>query len=184
MPAYSTVDDVGPFRLFCDDLRPTNMLVDPKTLRISAVFDFEFTSVMPAQFAYDVLWWLLLQPPAVWLRDGKMGDFLRLFEPRKDQFIRAMERAEATSSLPAGELRLSARMRHSWDSRRFWFNLASRCSFDVDDFYWQALHEEGLGEAMLDSATMAEKERFLEQKMRQVEEYCREKESDERFARE
>ncbi|KAL1850486.1 hypothetical protein Daus18300_012900 [Diaporthe australafricana] len=95
IPTYGTVDNAGPFRLFCDDLRPTNMLVDPKTLRITAVFDFEFTNVMPAQFAYDVPWWLLLQPPAVWLRDGNMEDFLGLFEPRKDQFIRAVERAEA-----------------------------------------------------------------------------------------
>jgi hypothetical protein len=71
------------------------MLVNPETLRITAVFDFEFTNVMPAQFAYNVLWWLLLQPPAVRLRDNKMEDFLRLFEPTKDQFIRAMQRAEA-----------------------------------------------------------------------------------------
>ena len=161
------------------------MLIDPKTLRITAVFDFEFTNAMPAQFAYDVPWWLLLQPPAVWLRDGKMEEFIRLFEPRKNQFIRAMARAEARSSLPpAGEPRLSARMRESWDSGRFWFNIALRCSFDVDDFYWQALHREGLGEAMLDSATMAEKERFLERKMRQVDEYCAQKESDGRFAEE
>ncbi len=177
----TTVDNTGPFRLFCDDLRPTNMLVDPKTLRITAVFDFEFTNTMPAQFAYDVPWWLLLQPPAVWLRDGKMEDFLRLFEPRKDQFIRAMERVEARSPSATGEPHLSAQMRDSWNSRRFWFNLASRCSFDVDDFYWQALYEEGGGEVMLDSATMAEKRSFLEQKMRQVDEYCKEKENDERF---
>lgn len=183
VPVYGTVDNAGPFRLFCDDLRPTNMLIDPKTLRITAVFDFEFTNAMPAQFVYDVPWWLLLQPPAVWLRDDKMDEFVRLFEPRKDQFIRAVERAEARLCLPAGEHpRLSARMRDSWDSRRFWFNLASRCSFDVDDFYWQALHEEGLGEVMLDDMTIAEKTGFLEQKMRQADEYCKEKENDERFA--
>lgn len=184
IPTYGTVDDAGPFRLFCDDLRPSNMFIDPETLRITAVFDFEFTNVMPAQFAYDVPWWLLLQPPAVWLRDSKMDEFLRLFEPRKDQFIRAMELAEAKLSLPAGEPRLSTRMRDSWDSRRFWFNLASRCSFDVDDFYWMSLHELVLGEAMLDSATLAEKERFLEKKMRQWDEYFKERENDERFAEE
>lgn len=185
IPTYGlTVDNAGPFRLYCDDMRPTNMLVDPKTLRITAVIDFEFTNAMPAQFAYDVPWWLLIQPPSVWLRDDKLKEFIRLFEPRKDQFIRAMERAEARSSLPAGEPRLSARMRDSWDSRRFWFNNASLCCFDVDDFYWQALHKEGMGEAMLDSVTIAEKERFLEQKRRQVAEYWKEKESDGRFAEE
>lgn len=184
IPEYSTIGDNGPFRHFCDDLRPTNMLIDPKTLRITAVFDFKFTNVMPAQFAYDLPWWLLLQPPAVWLRDDEIEDFLRLFEPRKDQFIRAMERVESKLSLPAGKPCLSARMRDSWDTRHFWFNLAARCSFDVDDFYWQALHKEGLGETLLHSATLAEKEEFLRYKMHQVEEYCKEKESDERFAEE
>ena len=29
------------------------MLVDPKTLRIIAVLDLEFTNAMPAQFTYD-----------------------------------------------------------------------------------------------------------------------------------
>lgn len=135
---------------------------------------------MSAQFVYDVPWWLLLQPPAVWLRDYTMEGFLRLFEPRKDQFIRAMERVEVGSP-PTGELRLSIRMRDSWDTGRFWFNLASRCSFDVDDFYWQALHREGLGEAVLDM-TPADKEEFLERKMRQVDEYCKAKESDGRYA--
>jgi aminoglycoside phosphotransferase (APT) family kinase protein len=52
---YATVNNAGPFRLFYDDIRPTNILVNPKTLRITAVFDFEFTNVMPAQFAYNVL---------------------------------------------------------------------------------------------------------------------------------
>lgn len=184
IPTY-TVDDAGPFRLFCDDLRPTNMLVDPQTLRITAVLDFEFTNAMPAQFAHDVPWWLLLQPPAVWLRDGEMDEFLRLFVPRKDQFLRAMERVEAASSQPpALQPCLSARMRESWDSRRFWFNLALRCSFDVDDFYWQALFNKELEEAMLDSATLVEKERFVSRKLRQMDEFLKDKERDGRFAEE
>lgn len=60
IPARSTVYDSRPFRIFCDDLRPSNMLVDPKTMRITALLDFEFTDVMPAQFAYDLPWWLIL----------------------------------------------------------------------------------------------------------------------------
>lgn len=178
------IENVGPFRLFCDDLRPTNMLINPDTLRITALIDFEFTNAMPAQFAYDVPWWLLLQPPAVWLRENQMEKFVRDFEPRKDQFILAMERVESRQTLPPGEPRLSARMQESWDSRRFWFNLASRCSFDVDDFYWEALHREGLGETVLDSQVLAEKTDFLKEKMRQIDQYCKDKDSDGRFAEE
>ncbi|KAK0621572.1 hypothetical protein B0T17DRAFT_508909 [Bombardia bombarda] len=183
IPTHGTIDDVGAFPLFCDDLRPTNMLADPETMRITAVLDFEFTNAMPAQFANDLPWWLLLKQPAVWLSDGKMQEFLNLFVPRKEQFIRAMERVEAKSPLSAGQPTLSARMRESWDSGRFWFNLASRSSFDVDEIYWEALHKEGLGEGILDRPTLAEKEKFLKQKMNQFDRYRREKESDMRFAK-
>lgn len=169
------VDNTGPFRIFCDDLRPGNMLIDPETLRITAVIDFEFTNVMPAQFCYDVPWWLLLQNPGHWLRESTVEEFVSLFEPRKDQFIRAMERVERR--LSAGNRRLSAYMRVSWDSGRFLFNLASRCSLDVDDIYWLTLHREGLGERMLDSIAIAEKESLLGHKMRQNEDYAGERES-------
>ncbi len=183
IPTHGSLDDAGPFRPFCDDLRPTNMLVDPETMRITAVLDFEFTNAMPAQFANDLPWWLLLKQPAIWVSDGKVQEFLDLFVPRKEQFIRAMERAEDRSFLPVGEPPLSARMRDSWDSGRFWFNLASRSSFDVDEIYWEALHKEGLGEAILDRVTLAKKEEFVKRKMNQFDVYRREKESDVRFAK-
>ena len=48
------IDDQGPFCLFCDDLRQSNMVVDSEILRITAVFDLEFTNIMPAQYAQDV----------------------------------------------------------------------------------------------------------------------------------
>ena len=66
IPKYC-IDDTGPFIPFCDDMRPSNILVDPETYRITAVLDFEFTNAMPAQFAYDPPWWLLLSGPEVWL---------------------------------------------------------------------------------------------------------------------
>ncbi|KAL6409746.1 Protein kinase-like domain [Ilyonectria robusta] len=64
IPKYC-IDDAGPFIPFCDDLRPSNMLVHPETLQITAVLDFEFTNTMPAQFTYDPPWWLLLSGPEV-----------------------------------------------------------------------------------------------------------------------
>ncbi|KAH6695853.1 hypothetical protein BKA61DRAFT_647526 [Leptodontidium sp. MPI-SDFR-AT-0119] len=151
IPARSTVDDSRPFRIFCDDLRPSNMLVDPKTMRITALLDFEFTD-----------------------------EFLDLFEPRKEQFLHAMERVEAKSAI-SGEPRLSARMRESWDSKRFWFNLASRSSFDIDQIFWEVLYQEGLGEVMLDTATLAGKEEFLKRKKNQFKAYWAEKQNDARF---
>lgn len=55
IPKYC-IYDAGPFIPFCDDMRPANMLVNPDTLRITAVLDFEFTNAMPAQFTYDPPW--------------------------------------------------------------------------------------------------------------------------------
>jgi hypothetical protein len=183
IPTYGMIDDAGPHRLFCDDMRPSNMLINPETMEITALLDFEFTNVMPAQFAYDLPWWLILRDPGIEVSEGEAGKqkFLDLFEPRKEQFIHAMERVEARSARPAGEPLLSARMRDSWDSGRFWFNLASRNSVDVDQIYWQILHKEGLGEAMLDTATLAGKEEFLERKEVQFKAYLAEKQSDTRF---
>ncbi|KAH7370306.1 hypothetical protein BKA65DRAFT_488132 [Rhexocercosporidium sp. MPI-PUGE-AT-0058] len=145
IPTYGMIDDAGPHRLFCDDMRPLNMLINPETMEITALLDFEFTNVMPAQFAYDLPWWLILRDPGIEVSEGEAGKqkFLDLFEPRKEQFIHAMERVEARLARPAGEPLLSARMRDSWDSGRFWFNLASRNSVDVDQIYWQILYNKG-----------------------------------------
>lgn len=180
MPTHGIVDESGPFRVSCGNLRPSNMLVDPKTMCITAVLDLEFTNVMPAQFAYDLPWWLILQPAGIAVGEGKQ-EFLDLFEPRKEQFIHAMERVEAKSALPAMEPLLSARMRESWESGRFWFNLASRSSFDIDQIYWEVLHKDNLDEALLDSATFTEKGEFLKRKKDHFEAYFAEKLGDSRF---
>lgn len=41
--------DCGLFLPFCDDMWPSNMLIGPETLQITAVLDFEFTNAMPAE---------------------------------------------------------------------------------------------------------------------------------------
>ncbi|KAI8271284.1 phosphotransferase enzyme family protein [Colletotrichum sp. SAR11_239] len=182
IPSYGVIDDAGPFRIYCDDMRPSNMLVDPETLQITAVLDFEFTNALPAQYAYDVPWWLLLRRPIILLEKMTMEEFLNLFIPRKDQFIRAVERVEAQSGIRTGNDRLSVRMRESWDSGRFWFNLASRYCFDIDEIYWEKLHSEGMGEAMLDPETVKEKDMFINMKMDQFKQYLRERQADARFS--
>lgn len=65
----------GHFLLFCDDLRLTNMLVDPATQRITTILDWEFTNAMSSQFAEDVSWWLLLRNPARWI-SGRVIKYL------------------------------------------------------------------------------------------------------------
>jgi aminoglycoside phosphotransferase (APT) family kinase protein len=53
------INDAGPFKVFFDDMQPSNMLVDPATLRVTAVLDFEFIYTILAPFAYDPPWWPL-----------------------------------------------------------------------------------------------------------------------------
>ncbi|XXH04694.1 pre-mRNA-splicing factor rse1 [Hypoxylon texense] len=183
IPEYG-LDDSKAFRIYCDDMRPSNMLADPETLRITAVLDFEFTNVLPGQFACDPPWWLLLKEPPTWVREGNMQKFIDLYVPRMEQFIRAMERAEAQSPPVGCQPCLADQMRKSWDSGRFWFDLASRKSFDVDEIYWEVLHKLHVkdgGDVTLDEVTLAEKESFIKKKEDQFNAYQREKEADGRF---
>ncbi|KAH8706955.1 putative altered inheritance of mitochondria protein 9, mitochondrial [Phaeosphaeriaceae sp. PMI808] len=125
IPKYC-MDNNGPFKLFCDDLQPSNMLADPETLKIHAILDWEFTHAMPAQFSYDPPWWLILKGPDMWLENYSMEEFLARYEPRLVQFLRALERVEAklppTDPKPSNGPKLSTKMRESWKSGRFWFD--------------------------------------------------------------
>ncbi|RHZ68026.1 hypothetical protein CDV55_107912 [Aspergillus turcosus] len=167
-------EDCGPFIPFCDDMRPSNMLIDPETLRITAILDFEFTNAMPAEFTYDPPWWLLLSGPEMWLERCAMEEFVALYEPKMEQFLRALERVEiqmASEVKQPGQPSLSSRMRDSWQTGRFWFDYAARKSFDVDTVYWAALHNDGLGVELLDDKTRAEMESFTQIKMEQLKAY-------------
>jgi hypothetical protein len=167
-------EDCGLFIPFCDDMRPSNMLIDPEILRITAILDFEFTNAMPAEFTYDPPRWLLLSGPEVWLERCAMEEFLTLYEPRMEQFLRALERVEIEMALEVkqpGGPSLSTRMRDSWRTRRFWFDYAARMSFEVDIIYWAALHKDGAGVELLDDKVRAEMEPFTQIKMEQLKAY-------------
>ncbi|KAF2466568.1 uncharacterized protein BDR25DRAFT_236738 [Lindgomyces ingoldianus] len=172
IPKYC-VDDAGPFIPFCNDMRPSNMLIDPDTLRITAVLYFEFTNTMPAQFTYDPPWWLLLSGPEWWLDRCSMEEFVTDYKPRMEQFLRALERVGKEASLkkqPSGTL-LSTRMRGSWRSGRFWFNYAARKSFEVDGVYWAALHDGSSSVQLFSEAVHAEIEDLTKMKMEQLKAY-------------
>jgi hypothetical protein len=165
------LDDTGPFKLYCDDMRPANMLAHPETLRITAVLDFEFTNTMPAQFAYDPPWWLILQSPGTWIERHSMEDFIIRYVPRMEQFLRALERVEARMNSEGSEKNplLSVRMRDSWATGRFWFDYGIRKSFDIDAVYWAALHKDG--DDVLDEKMREEMEKLVDLKMDQKKAY-------------
>ncbi|KAF2644206.1 phosphotransferase enzyme family protein-like protein [Massarina eburnea CBS 473.64] len=170
---HHCINNTGPFKLFCDDLRPQNILVDPNTLRITAVLDLEFTNAMPSQYASEPPWWLLLVgPDSYLLRDRTIAEFVDAYEPRLEQFLRAMERVEVGRRGLEGEKALSCLMRESWGTKRFWFNYAGRKPFDVEVFFDWCLKEgggggvEALGEEVREGLV-----RFVEVKMEQLKAY-------------
>lgn len=166
------VDNGGPFKLFCDDLRPQNILVDPKTLRITAVLDLEFTNAMPSQYSSEPPWWLLLAGPDSYLFRGRtMEEFMTAYEPRLGQFLQAMQRAEGARGTPRDEKPLSSLMRESWVSKRFWFNYAARKPFDIEVLFDNCLNEGSAGVELLDDEARAGLEPFVQMKMKQLMEY-------------
>ncbi|KAG5290763.1 phosphotransferase enzyme family protein [Histoplasma capsulatum G186AR] len=142
LAARNCINENGPFKFFCDDLRPANILVNSETLQITAVLELEFTNAMPTQFAYDPPWWLLLVGPDTWLERGyTMEDFVAQYTPRLKQFLYALEQIEAEKCRKKSNVqRISKLMRNSWTSGESWFNFAARKSLDVDAIFYHQLH--------------------------------------------
>lgn len=167
------IDDYGPFKIFCDDFRPQNILVDPETLCIKAVLDLEFTNAMPSQYASEPPWWLLLAGPDSYLLRGRtIEEFVADYEPRLAQFLKAMERVEIERERErvgtAPEKSLSRVMRDSWETKRFWFNFAARKPFDVEIFFDTYLKDDNAGLETLDEEARAGLDSFVELKMQQL----------------
>ncbi|CAD6454133.1 29effb58-6cc6-4fe2-8117-77e55d72f4ca [Sclerotinia trifoliorum] len=136
---YST----GPFRLFCEDFRPSNIIANTEPFHINAVIDLEFTYAAPAAFTYSAPWWLLLQNPEEWELDLK-GTFLPRYKPRLRLFLEALrevEEEQIKSEKLLEDQRLSGHMEKSMENGVFWFCLAIKNSQMFDDVYWTFLDE-------------------------------------------
>lgn len=108
----------------------------------------------------------------MWLERCALDEILELYEPRMEQFLRALARVEHEVEYKRpGHLALSARMRDSWRTGRFWFDYAARKSFDVDVVYWDTLHSAGTGIEELDEKAQVELELFKRMKMEQLRAY-------------
>ncbi|RHZ55786.1 hypothetical protein CDV55_104035 [Aspergillus turcosus] len=126
-----------PFRLYCDDFRPSNVLIDLDASRVSGVIDWEFTYAAPAEFTYVAPWWLLLQSPEDW--EGDLNEFLIRYIPRLRAFLEVLSDYEnklIKQHLLSESQRLSPRMEHSMETELFWVCLAARYSSMFDEIYW------------------------------------------------
>lgn len=129
----------GPFKLYCDDLRPDNVLVDKeRRLAVTGVVDWEFTYAAPVEFTLAAPWWLLLEKPEDWEVD--LDQFLTRFMPRFHTFLEVLKDCE-TRKIQDGSLsqsqRLSVAMEKSLETGLFWICLASRHGSMFDEIYWK-----------------------------------------------
>ncbi|KAF5661596.1 kinase-like domain-containing protein [Fusarium circinatum] len=83
----------GPFRLWGDDFRAGNILLDDSD-KIAALIDWEYTYAGPTQFILDPPWWLLLETAEMWSPD--LEDWKQTYESRLGTWLSAMEKAEAS----------------------------------------------------------------------------------------
>ncbi|GAB0139236.1 hypothetical protein EsDP_00007449 [Epichloe bromicola] len=138
LPAPANSDS---FRLWSDDFRPANILVDENDDILGAI-DWEYTYVGPTQFVLDPPWWLLLDVPEMW--DDGIDNWTSVYERRLQTWLLAMKEAE--QDIKPGSLLLSAYMQESWVTGRFWLNYAARKSWAFDTIYWKYLDKRFFGE--------------------------------------
>ncbi|KAG4423946.1 hypothetical protein IFR04_002941 [Cadophora malorum] len=138
----------GSFRLWSDDFRPSNVMVDENDEILGAI-DWEFAYVGPTQFVLDPPWWLLLDVPEMW--EHGIEDWTSQYERRLKIWLLAMEEVERDADTDV--LRLSAHMRGSWVTGRFWLNYAARKSWAFDTIYWKYLDGRFFGKGGEENAT-------------------------------
>lgn len=143
-PRFPAPDGSDSFRLWCDDLRPSNALLDPaEDDWLAGMIDWEFTYAAPAQFALDPPWWLLFETPEMW-KPGGVDEWSKAYEPQLEVWLKAVEDQEDGAVFLDG-LPLSAHMKESWESGRFWLNYAARKSWAFDAVFWTFLDERFFG---------------------------------------
>lgn len=71
--------DKGPFKIWCDDFRPGNILIN-NDLKIKSVVDWAFTYTAPIEFSYAPPWWLIIERLEYWPQG--LEDWTNLFDRR------------------------------------------------------------------------------------------------------
>ncbi|KAH7323840.1 hypothetical protein BKA65DRAFT_528625 [Rhexocercosporidium sp. MPI-PUGE-AT-0058] len=130
------------FRLWCDDLRASNILLNAAD-DIVAVIDWEFAYIAPIQFSIDPPWWLLLNVPEMW--HTNIDDWSHGYDVRLKTWLRAMEKAEESIKMKSKGFTMSTYMRESWETGRFWLNYAARKSWAFDTIFWKYLDKRFFG---------------------------------------
>ncbi|GES58625.1 phosphotransferase family protein [Aspergillus terreus] len=152
LPGY----EYGPFKLWCDDFRPANVLLN-EDICIAEVVDWKFTYAASVEFSYAPPWWLLIERPKYWSKG--IEDWTRVFNCRLKTFLNAMRHCE-DMDVEHSQSRLSDQMQRSWESGDFWVVYAILHSFAFDVIYWQKIDRRFFGPTKADDPSEAWKERL------------------------
>ncbi|RAK97357.1 uncharacterized protein BO80DRAFT_428349 [Aspergillus ibericus CBS 121593] len=173
--------EAGPFKLWCDDFHPSNVLIN-KHNTIVGVVDWEFTYAAPVEFSHAPPWWLLVQRAEGW--DGGIEEWSGVFGSRLDTFLEGMRSCEDVM-IGQGRMdetqRLSGPMLRSWESGDFWIVYAAMNSFAFDVVFWEKIDERFFGRLgdgeegwkervqLLDDGERAEMEELVGRKVEEME---------------
>ncbi|CAG8314665.1 unnamed protein product [Penicillium salamii] len=105
----------GPFKIWCDDLRPANVLLNK---------DMHIASVKPEYWSKGIEDWTRVF-------DYRLKTFLKVMKGREDLAIQQGHLKE--------DQRLSGHMCRSWETGDFWIMYAFLHSFAFDMIYWQEI---------------------------------------------
>lgn len=148
----SRAHDKGPFKLFCDDFRPTNVLSNSqKDFKAVGAIDWEFTYAAPADFVYSPPSWLLLERPEYW-KEG-LNDWTQTYEKRLSVFLEETQKREddfIKRGILTEDNRLSQHMLESWQNGDFWVCYAARRSWAFDKLYWAKIDRRFFGNGDLE----------------------------------
>ncbi|KFX88514.1 hypothetical protein O988_08997 [Pseudogymnoascus sp. VKM F-3808] len=114
-----SADCNGSFKLFLDDIRFGNILVDPKTIKINALIDWEFCYTAPRQFLNSPPPWLIPNPdPWDWNSEER--------EESKVQVLRFIKVLQEEESRLGKDHSFSVRMQNQHENGTFWYLQAMR----------------------------------------------------------
>ncbi|KAJ5194660.1 uncharacterized protein N7498_008098 [Penicillium cinerascens] len=164
----------GPFKLFCDDLRPANILASSQyAYSVVGAIDWEFSYTAPAEFTYSPPSWLLPERPEYW--EQGLDDWTRVYRQRLPIFLeelRLKEDAAIQRGIIFEEDRLSRHMEESWKTGDFWVTYAARRSWAFDMIYWAKIDRRFFGTGdltdrlgLLSSDERREMDGFVQKKM-------------------
>jgi len=174
----SAQHDHGSFKLFCEDFRFGNILVNNyKDLQIVAVVDWEWSWAAPYQMLYSPPRWLLLKPPIDWDRE-QLPELMERYKSCFQVYIRVFEEEESKMECVQAEAsqKMSFFMRSAMDDGKLWFHELIYSSFEGPmSIAWEAIQKVLHDKAEMPTLSVSEAEvcSFVRQKMDERREYTK-----------